>query len=453
MDDETNRPEDAPEGYPEELLLERITPHGGALPAHLFVNRPFLWLLLGESISAIAFWALLAAEFSDAAFRFHATPTQQFVLWAAFSAPFVLMTPFQSLLVDRWSPKWMNFIGYMMFLLAIPPAIFGHSVPALYLSMFFIGIADAAIQPARSALTGLLVQEQDLVKANGMLSAGLQVAGILGPVVGGILIGTSGESTGVYVMAAIAALCSLPFFAVIQDKRHTGDRPDMKLRDLVDGAVTSARQPELRLLMFLSIAMFMAISVFVALEPLFIKNAIGLKQQAVSFIWAAHAAGALLGALALTRSKGGRGRELGFIGIAFVVAGAGMLVYVGFATYAFALVGSAIMGVGFSRFFAPSLALIQRVSGQAKRGRVTAVFAVLEESIGLLASVVFASLALPLGAVQPMLLGTGAFMTFAGVVGITALRRGAADPPEAGPAEAGPAEAGARDPVSDEPAS
>ena len=430
MNEEPQNPESGsgaePDGIPEELLFDRITPHGGALPIHLFFNRPFLWLLIGQMVSAVAFWALLAAEFSDAAFRFKASPTQQFILWGAFSAPFVLLTPFQSVLVDRWSPKWMNFIGYVMLLAAIPPAFYGHSVAALYLSMFFMGVADASIRPASSALTGLLVDGKDLVRANGMLSAGLQIAGIIGLVTCGILIGSSHETQGVYLMTLVASLLSLPFFALIQDKRHGRDMPAMRVRDLVDGAVTSFRHPELRLLMLMSIAMCVAIAVFVSLEPLFVKNTIGLKQQAVSYIWAAHSVGALIGALDLTRTKEGRGRELGFIGLAFVIAGVGALLYVAGATYAAALVGSAIMGVGFSRFFAPSLALIQRAAEPEKRGRVTSVFLVLEESMGMFAALGFAALALPSSAVEPILLVGAVFMVLVGLVALVTLRRRAA---------------------------
>jgi MFS family permease len=416
----------APDDTSEELSLERITPRGGALPMHLFLNRPFLWLLLGQMVSAVAFWALLAAEFSDAAFRFHATPTQQFVLWGAFSAPYVLLTPFQSILVDRWSPKWMNFIGYVMLLLAIPSALYGHSMAALYLSMFFMGIADAAIHPAGSALTGLFVEEKDLVRANGMLSAGLQISGIIGMIACGILIGSSHETRGVYLMTLASALLSLPFFALIQDKRHGREMPAMTLRDLADGAVTAVRHPELRLLMILSTAMFIAIAVFVSLEPLFIRNTIHLKQQAVSFIWAAHSVGALIGALDLTRTKEGHGRELGFVGLAFVMAGVGALLYVVGATYLAALVGSAMMGVGFTRFFAPSLALIQRASTPEKRGRVTSVFFVLEESTGLFAALAFAALALPTKAVQPILIAGSGFMVLVGLGALYAIRRRAA---------------------------
>jgi MFS family permease len=411
------------EGMAEELLGGR---QPGPLSAHLLTNPSFRWLLIGETISAVAFWALLAAEFSDAAYRFDASPTQQFILWGAFSAPFVLMTPFQSLLVDRWSPKWMNVIGYSMLVLAIPPAIFATSINSLFLSMFLIGLADASIQPARSALTGLLIKEGELVKANGMLSAGLQVAGLIGPLAGGILIGAYGNTDGVYMISLASALLCLPFFLVIRDARQSGDRPGMKLRDLVDGAVTSARHPELRMLMFLSVAMFVAISVFFSLEPLLVKDTMGLEQQSISFLWAAQAGGALIGALALTRSENASGKELGIIGIALAFAGLGASIYVIVASYPAAMLGNVIMGFGFARFFGPSLALIQRVAGEDKRGRVTSVFSVLQESMGLLAATLFAVVSLSASQVQPVLITASTFLLVAGLVAMRALRRGAA---------------------------
>jgi 4-hydroxybenzoate polyprenyltransferase len=181
--------------------------------------------------------------------------------------------------------------------------------------------------------------------------------------------------------------------------------------------------------MFLSIAMFMAISVFFSLEPLLVKDTMGASEDAVSFLWSAQAFGSLIGALILTRTREGQGRELGFIGLALSIAGFGALVYAGFAQFGPALIGGAIMGFGFSRFFAPSLALIQRVAGEDKRGRVTSVFSVLQESIGLIASLVFAAVALEPSAVQPMLIGAAVFLMVAGAVALTALRRGAADGP------------------------
>ena len=71
------------------------------------------------------------------------------------------------------------------------------------------------------------------------------------------------------------------------------------------------------------------------------------------------------------------------------------------------------------------MALIQRAAGEDKRGRVTSVFSVFQESMGLLAAALFAIVSLSAGAVQPMLVATAIFLTIAGLIALTALRRGA----------------------------
>ncbi len=81
---------------------------------------------------------------------------------------------------------------------------------------------------------------------------------------------------------------------------------------------------------------------------------------------------------------------------------------------------------GYTLFFAPSLALIQRAAEPEKRGRVTSVFLVLEESMGMFAALAFAAMALPTKAVQPILLGGSAFMVLVGIGALSALRRRAA---------------------------
>src|SRR5205085_6517202 len=103
----------------------------------------------------------------------------------AFSVPFVVFVPVQGLLVDRWSPKWMNFWGYVLGVVAIPVAWAAHSLGLLYLSSFLVGIASAGTIPARSALTGLLVDAAHLVQANGTISGAVQPATDVGPLYAG----------------------------------------------------------------------------------------------------------------------------------------------------------------------------------------------------------------------------------------------------------------------------
>src|SRR5436190_1275054 len=77
-------------------------------------NRPFLWLLIGNAVGGFAFWSYLGTVWAQAEFRFDATAVQMAILLAVYSVPFVLFVPLQGLLVDRGSPKWMNFAGYVL---------------------------------------------------------------------------------------------------------------------------------------------------------------------------------------------------------------------------------------------------------------------------------------------------------------------------------------------------
>src|SRR5438105_6245742 len=112
---------------PDEPLVEPTMPRGVGGPPHLFTNRPFLWLVLGTGVGSLALWSYFGALWADASFTFHATAAQMSILLGAFSVPFVLLVPFQGLVVDRWSPKWMNLGGWVVGVGAIPVAWAAHS--------------------------------------------------------------------------------------------------------------------------------------------------------------------------------------------------------------------------------------------------------------------------------------------------------------------------------------
>src|SRR5438067_11613247 len=113
------------------------------------------------------------------------------ILLASVSGALVLLVPFQGILVDRWSPKWLFTLGVTMGVAAVPFAWGASSIHWLYLSSFFMGSGIAAIAPARSALTGLLIEDRRLVQANGMLSGANQLALVIGPFTGGFVLPTA----------------------------------------------------------------------------------------------------------------------------------------------------------------------------------------------------------------------------------------------------------------------
>lgn len=381
---------------------------------------PFRWLVLAHGVSAIAFWGYFGTVFAQATFRFGAGTAQMAILGASLSVPFILGSLLQGLIVDRWSPKWLSFIGYLILVIAIPAAWVGGSLSWLYVSSFMVGGAFATIEPARSSLTALLVPEKDLVRANGAIAVSFQLCLVVGTFGAGALLGSDAHGSGlVYGSALAAALLALAFVPLIPDVRHGGVRPDMSLTDLRVGARTSWQHSQLRLLLLVTGLGWTLINIFFVLEPLLVKGTLHRGQDAVLFLWGAHGLGALAGATAITRARRAPGREAMFVCSGVVLVGIGILIYAGVGVYVVALGAAAISGCGFGLMFPPLLALIQRTVREEQRGRVTSVFVALQESMGLFSSIALLLLA-GVVIVRSTIVVSGAVLVAIGLLGLRA---------------------------------
>ncbi|MFN2543143.1 MAG: MFS transporter [Actinomycetota bacterium] len=415
-------------GLTEETLFEHGPPPGAPLPPRLLTNRPFLWLMISSGVANLGFWAYFGAVWADAAYRFDASPAQMSILLASFSGPFVLLVPLQGILVDRWSPKWLFVIGDVVSIVAVPLAWSAGSIGMLYASSFAIGVGMCSIIPARSALTGLLVDEDRLVQANGTIAAAAQVSLIVGPLVGGLT--TRSVGTGpLYATVLVVLVAAIGLATIVPDRRQGGERPALSFRELADGIATSWRLPELRLLFSLWGVAWLVVNVYWILQPLFVKESLHLGGDVVQFLWSAQGVGSLAGSIVLARLTRGAGRELRLIVGGLVATGLGLLVFAGWSGAATAVVGSIVYGGGFAFFFSSSLALIQRVAGEEKRGRVTSVFAMVQEGTAIVAGIGMIALG-DLVVVRPGMIGSGAILVVVAVFGAGALvRRVAVRPP------------------------
>ncbi len=386
------------------------------------LTGPFRWLVLAHGVSALAFWGYFGTVFAQATFRFGAGTRQMAILGASLSVPFILGSLLQGLVVDRWSPKWLSFIGYFILAAAIPAAWAGGSLAWLYVSSFMVGAAFATIEPARSALTALLVPEKGLVRANGAIAVSFQLSLVIGTLGAGAMLGSDAHGASlVYASALVAAVLALAFVPFIPDVRHGGVRPDMSLTDLRVGARAAWHHTQLRLLLLVTGLGWALINVFFVLEPLLVKGTLHRGQDAVLYLWGAHGLGALAGATAITRTRRGAGREAMFVCAGVVLVGAGILIYAGVGVYVVALGAAAIAGCGFGFIFPPLLALIQRSVREEQRGRVTSVFVALQESMGLFSSIALLVIA---GAVvvRPTIVVSGGVVAAIGLLGLRTAR-------------------------------
>lgn len=388
----------------------------------VLANRPFLLLVLAHGFSGLAFWAYFGTVFAEATFEFGAGASQMAILGASLSLPFILGSLLQGLVADRWSPKWLSFLGYLALVAAVPVAWLASSLLWLFVSSFMVGAAFATIEPSRSVFTGLLVEERRLVQANGVIAVSFQLSLVVGTFGAGALLAGHGADV-VYVTALVVAFLPLAFVLGLPDVRQRGERPALALADLERGTRTAWLQPQLRLLLLVTGLGWALINTFWVLEPLFVKETLGRGGDAVLYLWAAHGAGALLGATAVARTRRGAGHEPALVCAGVAGIGVGILVYAGAGIYEVALAAAGLMGLGFALFFPPLLALIQRVVVEDQRGRVTSLFVALQETMGLVSSLLILVLG-GLIVVRPTLMGAGVILTAVGLSGLRSpLRR------------------------------
>ena len=102
----------------------------------------------------------------------------------------------------------------------------------------------------------------------------------------------------------------------------------------------------------------------------------------------------------------------------------GLLLFAATSSLPVAYAGTILYGAGFSMFFSSSLALVQRLAGEEKRGRVTSVFAVLQEGSALVVAAAVVGLG-DLVVVRPSIVASAVLLGATGILGLAALSHGA----------------------------
>jgi MFS family permease len=383
---------------------------------------PFGWVVAAYGFSSLSFFAFYGTVFAQAAFAHDAGPGQTAILGAALSIPFIFGSLLQGIVVDRWSPKWIMELGYLIAAVAIVVAWTGSGLASLYAAAALIGVSFATIEPARSSLTGLLVPEGDLVRANSLMAISFQFALMLGSFGGGILLDISGAGA-VYAVSLVVAGIPLLATLAVPDVRPQGDvEPTLSLGEIRAGFRTAWTDRWLRLLLLVTGLGWALVNTFFVLEPIFVRDVLLRPEAGLLFLWGAHGTGAVAASTILA-ARVRRSRHEPLIVCAGVTTiGLGIFLYATSGSFGLALVGAALQGIGFALMYPPLLAFIQREVTEDQRGRVTGVFVSMQEAMGLLASVVLFLVgdAVP---VQRTLIAGGLLLASLGAAGVRRARR------------------------------
>lgn len=214
--------------------------------------RDFRFLLAGNAISASGDWLYNVAL---VVYVFEATHSEA---WVAASAivrllPFVVFTSFGGVIADRYLSRRLLVIcdvirGGLMLLLTIMVVLDAPVVLVLAVTALSSPVS-AVYRPALSTLTPLVVRDEDLAAANTVAETVENLALLIGPAAGGLLltVAPAAAAFGINGATYLLAVVLMSRLSVVPELQADGETEPLGRR-LTEGYRTAAKQREIRVL-------------------------------------------------------------------------------------------------------------------------------------------------------------------------------------------------------------
>lgn len=289
------------------------------------MNREFVKLWLGQSVSLVGNQFTLIALPIAAAVTLHATALEMGLLGAMRFAPGILFGLPAGVLLDRTRRKPIlvgSQVVSAITLGTIPAAALMHvlTIGQLYVVAFVAGVAATAQVIALPSIVPTLAGRDRLIQANTRIQSSLTVSNLVGPGLAGAAIqaftapiAIAVDATTFVVGAAMTAWTRVKEVLPAPSGRRT-------FADVVEGLAWMWRQPLLRATSLTIIINNCGANTVFAVYVLYFVKRVGITPAQVGLIFAVSGASALLGAQ-IGRPLVARGR-LGLV----MAVGAGMVV-------------------------------------------------------------------------------------------------------------------------------
>lgn len=292
--------------------------------------------------------------------------------------PLLAFSPISGLIVDRVRTRPL-LVAVSSLQAAVCVALAYSSAALLVPLVFLLACGTALASPAWQALVPSLVSDEQLPSAMGLLQATTATAGIAGPFLGGLLVGTFAFHVPLLADgASFAILASVPLLFGI-DRRPVADSTRGARRDAFAGFSLIAGSDVLRSLVVLVTFFILTLGMINVVEIWFVTGALHAGPLGYGLLGACLAGGMLVAGVA----SGAIARRFSRPEVVFVAGCAGVcagIVAFGL-THAMweAAIAIAFTGVCNGVLNVNAMVLLTRNSHDAVRGRV---FAAVQGTVG-----------------------------------------------------------------------
>lgn len=342
-------------------------------------HRNYRIFFIGQSISLIGTWmqqiamSWLVYRMTDSVFLLG-------IVGFSSQIPTFLLAPFAGVIADRhhrWQLLLVTQGAAMVQAFVLAFLVLTHQVTVTHIIVlsFIMGVINAFDLPVRQAFTIEMVKgHADLSNAIALNSTMVNMARLVGPSIGGVMIAAVGEGMCFLINAVsfVAVIGSLLMMRV--PKRVLPDRKVPILKELQEGfSYAFDFMPIRAILMLLSVVSMIAGGSQV-LMPVFARDIFHGGSEVLGLLMACTGLGALGGAIYLASRKTVLG--LGKVLIAACgMFGAGMIGFALAHSIPWALPFLVISSGGMIVQMASSNVLLQTIADEDKRGRVMSFYA------------------------------------------------------------------------------
>jgi MFS family permease len=348
-------------------------------------QRNFALLWSGGFISMVGDWMLFTA-LPIYIYQLTGSALATSISFMARMLPGLLLGSLAGVFVDRWDRKQIMLISNLLMAASLLPLLVVRSaelVWVIYLSSLVRSTVSQFFGPAENALLPKLVGADQLGPANALNALNNNLARLVGPPLGGLVVATTGLAGVIWIDAAtfLVAAALIALVSVSGRVERAADQPSAGAssawgkiwRELREGLSLIRRQRALRVAFAIFALCCFGEGIMSVMFILWIARALGGGAQEMGWFLSAQAIGGILGGLIVGRvaTRLGYVRLLGISGILFGLIDLALFNYprffsgVGIGLGLMALVG--VPGVGFST---AQNTLVQKNVADAYLGRV-----------------------------------------------------------------------------------
>jgi len=401
-------------------------------------HRSFALLWLSVIISLIGDRALLVA-LPFYVYQQTGSTIAMAGMFGAYYLPTFLFSSVAGVFVDRWDRKRIlvvtNLIqGAVMLLLLL--LHFGAWLWLVYAVMFVQMTLAMFTIPAQGALLPSLVEKSQLMQTNALMGLGTTIARLIGPLLGGMLIGLFGLWSVVFVDTASFLLAALLLLGITVRAQPTAPTPDVAQTVLSSWRKLFQEWREglhlvrhTRHIAALFIVMNITSLGGTLIDPLFapfVLDRLRAGPEGLALLSTIGAVGGLLGGL-ITGWIGRRIAPRDLVAYGTVIVGVFMLVLYNQTSLAVAATLNCVMTIFVIAANVASNTMLQVGTPDRYRGRVYGALGTTNALIGLVSVGLSGALGYIVGVV-PMLSVAGGITILAGVLGLVMLPRSKSKP-------------------------